>query len=147
MTFLLEFDLLMIGVCTFIQKKEKKNKNKTKRKKKQKKTKQKKEKKECKDMFVSQILLHRFFVIGFIIGGLSKIFMRDELRESSLRFFVPWIMADMYLILKKKKKKQNKTKRKKKTKQKNKKKVQIYVCVSYLTSSIFCCWVHHWGFE
>ena len=49
-------------------------------------------------MFVSHILLHRFFVVGFIIGGLSEIFMRDELRESSLRSFVPWIMIDMYLI-------------------------------------------------
>ena len=70
----------MIGVCTFIQKK-KKNK-----------------KKRCKDMFVSHILLHRFFVVGFIIGGLSEIFMRDELLESSLRSFVPWIMTDMYHI-------------------------------------------------
>ena len=70
----------MIGVCTFIQK-QKKNK-----------------KKECKDMFVSHILLHRFFVVGFIIGGLSEIFMRDELCESSLRSFVPWIMTDMYMI-------------------------------------------------
>ena len=75
MTFPLDFDLLMIGVCTFIQKK-----------------------KKCKDMFVSHILLHRFFVVEFISGGLSEIFMRDELRESSLRSFVPWIMTDMYLI-------------------------------------------------
>ena len=66
------------------------------RKKKQKK--QKNKKKKCKDMFVSHILLHRFFVVGFISGGLSKIFMRDELREISLRSFVPWIMTDMYLI-------------------------------------------------
>ena len=87
MTFPLEFDLLMIEVCTFIQKKKKRQKKK-----------QKKRKKKCKDMFVSHILLHRFFVVGFIIGGLSEIFMRDELRESSLRSFVPWIMTDMYLI-------------------------------------------------
>ena len=68
-------------------------------KKKKTKTK-KKQKKKCKDMFVSHILLHRnfFFVIGFISMGLSEIFMRDELRESSLRSFVPWIMTDMYLI-------------------------------------------------
>ena len=96
MTFLLEFDLLMIGVCTFIQKK--KTKKKQKKKQNEKKNKKKKKKKEGKDMFVSHILLHRFFVVGFIIGGLSEIFMRDELRESSLRFFVPWIMTDMYLI-------------------------------------------------
>ena len=105
MTFPLEFDLLMIGVCTFIQgknkKKQKKNKNKNKTKTKQKqnkktkKQKNKKTKKKCKDMFVSHILLHR---VGFISGGLNEIFMRDELRESSLRSFVPWIMTDMYLI-------------------------------------------------
>ena len=100
MTFPLEFDLLMIGVCTFIQKKTKKKQKKNKKKQKKNKTKQnkKKEKKKCKDMFVSHILLHRFFVVGFIIGGLSEIFMRDELRENSLRSFVPWIMTDMYLI-------------------------------------------------
>ena len=89
MTFLLEFDLLMIGVCTFIQKKDKKTKQNEKKNE---------TKKKCKDMFVSHILLHRFFVVGFIIGGLSEIFMRDELRESSLWSFVPWIMTDMYLI-------------------------------------------------
>ena len=94
MTFPLDFDLLMIGVCTFIQKKRKKTKTKKKKKNKNK----TKKKKECKDMFVSHILLHRFFFVGFIIGGLSEIFMRDELRESSLRSFVPWIMTDMYLI-------------------------------------------------
>ena len=99
MTFPLDFDLLMIGVCTFIQKKkttkkQKQNKNKNK--------KTKKKKKKCKDMFVSHILLHLiFFVVGFISGGLSEIFfflMRDELRESSLRSFIPWIMTNMYLI-------------------------------------------------
>ena len=48
------------------------------------------------------------------------------------------------------KKKKNKDKNKNKKKQKknkNKKKVRRYVCVSYLTPSIFCCWVHQWGFE
>ena len=76
-----------------------KKKEEKKTKKNEKKTKKKKtEKKECKDMFVSHILLHRFFVVGFIIGGLSEIFMRDELRKSSLRSFVPWIMTNMYLI-------------------------------------------------
>ena len=98
MTFPLEFDLLMIGVCTFIQGKKKKTKKKQKQKQnknKTKKQKNKKTKKKCKDMFVSHILLHR---VGFISGGLNEIFMRDELRESSLRSFVPWIMTDMYLI-------------------------------------------------
>ena len=73
---------------------QKKNKKKQKKIKKKK----KKTKKKCKDMFVSHILLHRFFIVGFISGGLSEIFMRDELRESSLRSFVPWIMTDMHLI-------------------------------------------------
>ena len=49
-------------------------------------------------MFVSHILLHLFFVVGFIIGGLSEIFMRDELCESSLWSFVPWTTTDMYMI-------------------------------------------------
>ena len=81
MTFPLGFDLLMIGVCTFKKKKKTKKKGKKKKtnqKKKQKqnenKTKRKK-KKKCKDMFVSHILLHRFFVVGFISGGLSEIFL------------------------------------------------------------------------
>ena len=101
MSFPLEFDLLMIGVCTFIKKKtkkkkkkkktKKKNKNKTKTKKttkkknkqqkktKKKKTKKQKKKKKCKDMFMSHILLHWVFVVGFIIEGFGEIFMRDEL--------------------------------------------------------------------
>ena len=94
MSFPFDFDLLMIGVCTFIQgkkKKQQKQKNKNKKNK-------KKQKKKCEDMFVSHILLHRFFVVGFISGSLSEIFMRDELCESSLRSFVPWIMDDMYWI-------------------------------------------------
>ena len=102
MNFPLEFDLLMIGVCTFIKKKrqkKKKKKRQKKNKKKRQKKKEKKRKKKCKDTFVSHILLHRFFfVVGFISEGLSEIFMRDELRESSMRSFVPWIMTDMYLI-------------------------------------------------
>ena len=100
MTFPLEFDLLMIGVCTFIKKKTKnKKKNKKKKKKKtKKKDKKKYKKKECKDMFMSHILLHWVFVVGFIIGGLGEIFMRDELCESSLRSFIPLIMDDMYWI-------------------------------------------------
>ena len=79
MTFPLEFDLLMIRVCTFLKKKTKK-------------------KKKCKDMFMSHILLHWVFVVVFIIGGLGEIFVRDELCESSLRSFVSWIMDDMYWL-------------------------------------------------
>ena len=95
------------------QKKTKKQKNKNKKnnkkkqqkkttkkttKKKQKKNKETKKKKKCKDMFMSHILLHWVFVVGFILRGLGEIFMRDELCESSLRSFVPWIMDDMYWI-------------------------------------------------
>ena len=72
---------------------QKKKKSKTKNNKNKKKT-----TKKCKDMFMSHILLHWVFVVGFIIGGLGEIFMRDELCESSLRSFVPWIFDDMYWI-------------------------------------------------
>ena len=81
------------------KKKQKQKKTKTKKKQqKNKKTKKqkKRKKKGCKDMFMSHILLHWVFVVGFIIGGLDEILMRDELCESSLRSFVPWIMDDMY---------------------------------------------------
>ena len=89
------------------KKKRKKRKKKTKKKKERqkkrknknkKKTNKKKEKKKCKDMFISHILLHWVFVVGFIIGGLGQIFMRYELCENSLRSFVPWIMDVMYWI-------------------------------------------------
>ena len=79
------------------KKNNKKNNNKKTTKKTTKKNKKKK-KKKCKDMFMSHILLHWVFVVGFIIRGLGEIFMRDELCESSLRSFVPWIMNDMYWI-------------------------------------------------
>ena len=72
-------------------------KKKKKTKKKQKKNKKKK-KKNAKIRLCLISYSIDFFVVGFIIGGLSEIFTRDELRESSLRSFVPWIMADMYLI-------------------------------------------------
>ena len=99
MTFPLDFDLLMIRVCTFIhgKKKTKQNKNKKKTKQKQKK-KQKNKKKSAKTCLCPISYSIGFFVVGFIIGGLSEIFMRDELCESSLRSFVPWIMDDMYSI-------------------------------------------------
>ena len=74
----------MIGVCTFIQKK---NKKKKRQKKKQNKNKTKK-KKVQRYACVSYLTPSIFFV-GSISGGLSEIFMRDELRESSLRSFVP----------------------------------------------------------
>ena len=77
MTFSLEFDLLMIGVCTFIKKKNKNKKRKKKQKqkktnnkKKQKKNKETK-KKGCKDMLMSHILLHWVFVVGFLLLGSS----------------------------------------------------------------------------
>ena len=95
MTFPLEFDLLMIGVCIFIQ--NKKTKKKTKKNKKKKETKKNKKKMQ-RYVCVSYLTPSIFFVVGFISEGLSEIFMRDELRESSMRSFVPWIMTDMYLI-------------------------------------------------
>ena len=113
MTFPLEFDLLMIGVCTFIQKKKKtknkKNKKQKKTKKKQKKKQKKKNKKKRQKKKTKKKKMQRygcvsyltpsiFFVVGFIIGGLGEIFMRDELCESSLRSFIPWIMDYMYWI-------------------------------------------------
>ena len=81
------------------QNKTKQNKTKKqKNKKKQKKNKETKRKKKCKDMFMSHILLHWVFVVGFIIGGLGEIFMRDELCESSLRslFLGSWMICIGY---------------------------------------------------
>ena len=68
MTFPLDFDLLVIGVCTFIQKKkqrqrQKKQKNKTKKTK----------KKRVQRYVCVSYLTPSVFVVGFIIGGLSEI--------------------------------------------------------------------------
>ena len=63
-------------------------KKKTKTKKKRKK-KEEKKKKVQRYVCVSYLTPSIFFFVGFIIGGLSEIFMRDELCESSLRSFVP----------------------------------------------------------
>ena len=79
------------------QKQKKKKKNK-KNKKKTKKKRQKKQKKMQRYVCVSYLTPSIFVVVGFFSGGLSEIFMRDELRESSFRSFVPWIMTDMYMI-------------------------------------------------
>ena len=49
MTFPLDFDLLVIGVCTFIQKKKTKTKKNTKKKQKQKEKKQRKKKQNKKN--------------------------------------------------------------------------------------------------
>ena len=73
MTFPLEFDLLMIGVCTFKKKKEKKTEKKKETKKKQKKRQKKKNEKKKKSAKICLCLisysLDFFFVVGFIIGG------------------------------------------------------------------------------
>ena len=69
--------------------KTKKNRQKKKKTTTKKQKKKQRKKKGCKDMFMSHILLHWVFVVGLIIGGLSEIFMRDELCESSLKSFVP----------------------------------------------------------
>ena len=91
MNFPLEFDLLMIGICTFKKKKKKRPKKKKNQKKKKNKNKMKKKpkKKKVQRYVCVSYLTPSIFVVGFIIGGLSEIFMRDELRESSLRSFVP----------------------------------------------------------
>ena len=60
-------------------------KKKDKKKKKQNKKKRKKKKRVQRYVGVSYLTPSIFFVVGFISGGLSEIFMRDELRESSLR--------------------------------------------------------------
>ena len=75
-------------------------KKKTKKNEKKNKNKKKRQKKKVQRYVCVSYLTPSIFVVGFIIGGwgLSEIFMRDELRESSLRSFVPWIMTDMYLI-------------------------------------------------
>ena len=65
MTFPLEFDLLMIGVCTFIKKK---NKKKTKKKTKKNKTK-KKEKKKNKSAKICLCLIS--YSIDFLLLGSS----------------------------------------------------------------------------
>ena len=75
------------------KKKEAKSKNKKQKTKKQnktkKKTKKKRKKKVQKYVCVSYLTSSIFVVVGFISGGLSEIFMRDELCENSLKSFVP----------------------------------------------------------
>ena len=88
------------------KKRQKKNKKKRTKKRDKKKTKKKdkiKTKKKKKNAKIRLCLIFYsidfyFFFVGFISEGLSEIFMRDELCESSMRSFVPWIMTDMYLI-------------------------------------------------
>ena len=72
MTFPLEFDLLMIGVCTFIQKKttkKKEKKTKKKQKKKNKKKKNKETKKKKKSAKTCLCLIS--YSIGFLLLGSS----------------------------------------------------------------------------
>ena len=78
--------------------KKKKDKKKTKKKQKIRQKKKDKKKKSAKICLCLISYSIDFFVVGFISGGLSEIFMRDELCESSLRYVVPWIMTYMYLI-------------------------------------------------
>ena len=59
--------------------------SKKKQKKKNKKNKKRTKKKSAKIRWCIISYSIDFFVVGFISGGLSEIFMRDELRESSLR--------------------------------------------------------------
>ena len=85
------------------KKEKKKEEDKKKQKKKNKKNRQKKNKETKKKKKVQRHVYVSYLTpLGFCCWvhhwGLSEIFMSDELRESSLRSFVPWIMTDMYLI-------------------------------------------------
>ena len=80
----------------FPSKKKEKKKNKTKQNKKTKR--KKKEKKSAKTCLCLISYSIGFLLLGSSLGVWGEIFMRDELCESSLRSFVPWIMTDMYLI-------------------------------------------------
>ena len=71
MTFPLEFDLLMIGVCTFIQKKNNKKKEKKTKKNKKKRTKKKKTKKQKKKKSAKTCLCLISYSIGFLLLGSS----------------------------------------------------------------------------
>ena len=73
MTFLLEFDLLMIGVCTFIQKKKERQKKKQKKKQNEKKTKKKRNKKknETKKKNAKICLCIISYSIDFLLLGSS----------------------------------------------------------------------------
>ena len=80
------------------KKQKKKQKTKTKNKKKKDKKQKDKKKKKMQRYGCVSYLTPSIFVAGFIIGGFGEIFMRDELCESSLRSFIPWIMDYMYWI-------------------------------------------------
>ena len=72
MTFPLEFDLLMIGVCTFIKKKkQKQKKNKKKDRKKQKKRDKKKDKKKTKKKMQRYVCVSYFTPSIFLLLGSS----------------------------------------------------------------------------
>ena len=71
MTFPLEFDLLMIGVCTFIKKKTTKKKETKKTKTKRKKTKKKDKRKKNKKKSAKTCLCLIFYSIGFLLLGSS----------------------------------------------------------------------------
>ena len=70
MTFPLEFDLLMIGVCTFIKKKNKKKETKKKQKQKKYKKKNKQTKKKKKKGAKTCLCLISYS-IGFLLLGSS----------------------------------------------------------------------------
>ena len=78
--------------------KKKEKKNKTKQNKTKKQNEKKKEKKSAKTCLCLISYSIGFLLLGSSLGVWGEIFMRDELCESSLRSFVPWIMTDMYLI-------------------------------------------------
>ena len=72
MTFPLEFDLLMIGVCTFIQNKNGLKKSALKKKQNKRKKKQKKSEKICLCLISYSI---DFFLLGSSVGFESEFFL------------------------------------------------------------------------
>ena len=75
MTFPLEFDLLMIGVCTFIKKKNKKKRDKKNKKNKKNKKKEKKKQKKDKKKKMQRYVCVSYFTpsIFFLLGSSVRV--------------------------------------------------------------------------
>ena len=75
MTFPLEFDLLMIGVCTFKKKKEKK----TEKKKRQKKNKKKRQKKKNKKKTKKKKRVQRYVCVSYLTPSIFFLLLGSSL--------------------------------------------------------------------